>query len=302
MRVGVSLTSAHATDAPRRTAAHLVERARAAWAAGLDSLFLGDHHATPAPYYQNVPMLGRLLAEWGDRPAGCLFLLPLWNPVLLAEQVGTLAAIAGGRFILQCGLGDGAEQFAAMGAHLKQRVPAFEESLDIVRRLLAGAEVSSFGRFAIEKARVALRPAEPVEVWIGASAAPAIDRAARLGDGWLASPGLVPDVARAQLGSYLERCAAHGRRPTAVGIRRDVYVGASRADVEATMAPVLARGYRGFDPRALVAGTAEEVAGAFAALGAMGYTDVIVRHLVDDQARVLASFERLAQVRGILAR
>ncbi|HEX2564828.1 MAG TPA: hypothetical protein VHK25_12975 [Acidimicrobiales bacterium] len=38
-------------------------------------------------------MLGRLLAEWGDRPAGALYLLPLWNPVLVAEQVG----VPGGR-------------------------------------------------------------------------------------------------------------------------------------------------------------------------------------------------------------
>src|SRR5206468_3368563 len=86
----------------------------------LDSLFLGDHHATAVPYYQNVPMLGRLLAEWGDRPAGCLFLLPLWNPVLVAEQVGTLAALARGRFILQCGLGDDESQFAAMGARRRR--------------------------------------------------------------------------------------------------------------------------------------------------------------------------------------
>ena len=29
-----------------------------------------------------------MLAEWGERPAGCLFLLPLWHPVLVAEQIG----------------------------------------------------------------------------------------------------------------------------------------------------------------------------------------------------------------------
>jgi hypothetical protein len=38
-------------------------------------------------------MLGRLLAEWGEAPAGCLFLLPLWHPVLVAEQIGTLTPI-----------------------------------------------------------------------------------------------------------------------------------------------------------------------------------------------------------------
>ena len=49
----------------------MVERAGAAAAAGLDSLFVGDHHGTgPGTYYQNVPILARLLAEWGERPGG----------------------------------------------------------------------------------------------------------------------------------------------------------------------------------------------------------------------------------------
>jgi hypothetical protein len=82
-----------------------------------------------------------------------------------------------------------------------------------------------------------------------------------------------------------------------VAIRRDIYVGASRADVEATAGPVLARGYRGFDPAALVTGTIDEVVRRFRDLGAMGYTDVIVRHLIDDQPKVLESLGRLEEVR-----
>src|SRR6516165_2865529 len=155
MRIGISLTSNHpdAKD-PRRGARWMIERAAAAHCAGLDSLFVGDQHVSPAPYYQNTPMLGRLLAEWGEAPAGCLFLLPLWNPVLVAEQIGTLAAIARGRFIFQCGLGDGQAQFLAMGANIKQRPSAFEEAFDIVKRLLAGETVSSQGRFVVERARL----------------------------------------------------------------------------------------------------------------------------------------------------
>ena len=76
-------------------------------------------------------------------PAGCLFLLPLWHPVLVAEQIGTLAAIFQGPFIMQCGLGWGEARFAAMGANVRTRPSAFEEALDIVRRLLAGETVSS---------------------------------------------------------------------------------------------------------------------------------------------------------------
>src|SRR5262249_58346487 len=122
---------------------------------------------------------------------------------------------------------------------------------------------------------------------------PAIDRAARVGDGWLASPGLPPDTARALVTFYLARCRAHGRTPSAVAIRRDVYVGESRADVEATAGPIVARGYRGFDPAALVAGTVDEVSARFRALGAMGYTDVIVRHLTNDHPNVLPPMPRL---------
>jgi hypothetical protein len=114
---------------------------------------------------------------------------------------------------------------------------------------------------------------------------------------WLASPGLLLERARALAAFYLERCRAHGRAPSAVAIRRDIYVGESRADVEATAGPVLARGYRGFDPAALVTGTIDEVVRSFRALGAMGYTDVIVRHLIDDQPKVLDSLRRLEQVR-----
>src|SRR6478672_9094208 len=207
MKVGISLTSNYPDVIdPRQGARWMIERAAASRRAGLHSLFIGDQHVSPTPYYQNTPMLGRLLAEWGDAPAGCLFLLPLWHPVLAAEQIGTLAAIAQGSFIMQCGLGWGEDRFAAMGANFKTRPSAFEEALDIVQRLLAGETVSSSRRFKIAEASLALRPAEPVEVWIGASAAPAINRAARLSEGWIASPGLTPDEARVQADLYRERC------------------------------------------------------------------------------------------------
>ena len=302
MNVGVSLTSAHTVDDPRQGARWMIERAAAARKADLDSLFVGDHHATPGKYYQNVPMLGRLLAEWSDKPAGCLFLLPLWNPVLIAEQVGTLSAIMRGRFIFQCGLGEDDAQFRAMGALLKSRVAAFEESLAALRRLWAGETVTASGLFSFDSARVALRPAEPVEVWIGATAPPAIDRAARLGDAWLASPGLTLDIARDKLAYYRERCKAHGRTPRALAIRRDVYVGESSDEAQRTLEAAVAKGYRGFDPKALIAGTVPQVAERFRALGAVGFTDVIVRHLTTDHAKVLGSFARLGEVRRALAR
>jgi alkanesulfonate monooxygenase SsuD/methylene tetrahydromethanopterin reductase-like flavin-dependent oxidoreductase (luciferase family) len=172
----------------------------------------------------------------------------------VAEQIGTLAAITRGPFIMQCGLGWGDARFAAMGANIRTRPSVFEEALDIVRRLLAGETVSSARRFRIAEASLALRPAEPVEVWIGASALPAIDRAARLSEGWIASPGLTREEAQVQADLYRERCAAYGKEPGAVVLRRDIYVGGSSSEAQAVLQQALSRSYRGMPGEALIAG------------------------------------------------
>ena len=128
--------------------------------------------------------------------------------MLVAEQVGTLAAIAPGRFIMQCALGGGAEQFGAFGLTTRDRVARFEHAVDIVRRLCAGEEVNENEPWKIERARIAPVPPEPLEVWIGAAAPPAIDRAARLGDAFLVGPEATPSEAQVLLSTYRDACAA----------------------------------------------------------------------------------------------
>jgi alkanesulfonate monooxygenase SsuD/methylene tetrahydromethanopterin reductase-like flavin-dependent oxidoreductase (luciferase family) len=299
VRLGVSLRTAFLVEDVRQGARWIVERAAASRDAGLDCLLVGDHHATPVPYYQNTPLLGRLLAEWGDGPFGALFLLPLWNPVLVAEQVGTLASLGRGRFILPLAVG-GRDQLAPMGVHVAHRGRHFEAGLEIVRRLLAGETVNAGKPFDVRDARIAPVPPEPIEVWIGGTAERAVDRAARLGDGFLTNADLTPEQARATVELYRERCEAHGRTPTAIGIRRDIHVGADAADAERVAGPVVAGGYRGFDPSACTYGSIEDVSEQLGQYAAMGYTDVIVRHLAEDQSEVLASYGRLAEVREAL--
>jgi alkanesulfonate monooxygenase SsuD/methylene tetrahydromethanopterin reductase-like flavin-dependent oxidoreductase (luciferase family) len=297
--IGVSLRSGFPVEDARQGARWMVERAVAAREAGLDLLCVGDHHSTgPIAYYQNV-VLARLLAEWEGR-AGALYLLPLWHPVLVAEQVGTLASLTSGRFVIQCALGAGRAQLGAMGVESQNRVSRFEAALDIIRRLLEGETVSATDPWRIDAARIAPIPAEPVEVWIGATASKAIDRAARLGETWYAGPELTISQATTRLTMYLERCEAHGRTPAPVPIRRDVYIGESDRDVEVKAGPVLAGGYRGIDRGAIVAGTVEQAATHFAELGRAGFGMVVARQLVDDQTAALASTTRLGEVRQLV--
>lgn len=298
MHIGVSLRSGYGDAEPRAAARWMVERTMAARDAGLDSLFLGEHHSTGSTYFQNAPMLGRLVLAWGDRPVGALFLLALWHPVILAEQVGTLASLAQGRFILQCGLGGGADQFGGMGVPLRGRVARFESTLDVLRRLLAGEEVTTDEPLPLRAARGGPLPPEPVDVWIAASAPGAIDRAARLGDGWIAAPGLTPAQAAEQIQQYRSSCKEHGRPVGVTAIRRDVHIGADSTDASRVADPVLASGYRGLPRDALVVGGVDQVSQAFADLGNLGYSHILVRHLADDQNEILASFDRLGAVRS----
>ena len=301
INIGISVTSAYQIEDVREGPRRMVDRVRAARGAGLDSLFLGDHHAVRAPYYQNTPMLGRLLAEWSDKPAGALFLLPLWNPVLVAEQTATLACIATGKFIMQCALGNSSEQFAAMGTDIRFRPSAFEQSLDTIRQLWAGETVNLSGHWAIKDAHISPLPPEPVDIWVGAAAPVAIDRAARIGDAWIAEPGATLEQAKHALGHYTTALARHGKpAPQAIAIRRDIHVAGSPEDAAETRATIEAQGYRGIDPAALMIGTAGEVAGMIQAVSALGFTDIIIRNLHPDPKQAVESTTRLGEVKTLL--
>src|SRR5215208_451020 len=294
MKLGVSLTTSfpRALDA-REAGRRLVERARAIREAGLDSIFVGDHHATPGHYFQNVPTLARLLAEAGDMTVGALFLAPLHHPVLMAEQVGTLAALAEGPFVLIVAAGDDEAQFAPFGVPLKTRPNRLEEHLAIVRRLLAGERVTHEGRYhTLREVAISPLPPGPFEVWIASSGRPAVERAGRMAEGWLASPGASGEQLATQAAVYRRAAEQHGRAPL-LSVRRDVYVGESDAEAEEAVAPVLARGYRGIGREALLVGGPDTVVEGLRELHELGFAHVLVRHIVPQQELVLASYRRL---------
>ena len=308
-RIGISIGTsfdANGPDGPRGGPRQVLDQARAAARAGLDSLTVGDHHATgPGGYVQNVPIIGRILAEWAGRQSGCLFLVPLWHPVLMAEQIGTLAAMADGPFIVQAGLGGGREQFAAMGADLSRRAPVFEESVRIVKALLAGESVDS-DTFGIRGARIAPIPPDGVEWWIAGGVERSIDRAARLGDSWYANADLTPQTAARCMDIYRDACARHGREPSRIPIRRDVLICESRSDAVKAGDALVAAGYRGFDPAAVAYGDPAGVAEQLSLYRDLGFTDIIIRTMVPLPAELGAgaaarSVELAGEVRKLLA-
>ena len=297
MEIGLSVTSGHPPRYEAREVARwMIERAIAIREAGFASFSLGDHHGMTAHYLQNVPLLARVLPELGDLPVYPLFLLPLWHPVLLAEQVGSLAAIHTGPVHVILAVGDGPEQFAALGVPMKERRTRMEEGIAILRRLWANDHVDYEGNhWTLHDVSVNPKPMTAPEIWIGASARVELDRAARLGDAWLGAPGLTPEEASAQMQHYREALAKHGQRATVFPIRRDVYIGESDAEAQETAGPIVERGYRGFDRSATIVGGPETAIAALKDLETRGYNHVLLRYLPVGQEKILASIRRVGR-------
>ncbi len=303
MRLGISISSSHVGHSDTDAVRFVIERAQAAVDAGLDHLSLGDQHSVGSngPYVQNVPMIGRIMADWpSDRPIGLLLLLPLWNPVLAAEQIGTLAAMSDVPFIVQTGLGSGRGQFAAMGTPTGRRGAMADVAIAALKGLFAGesVDVPSLG---ISGAAISPRPPRPVEWWIGGGTSEApIERAAREGDAWYASPDLIGSKLADAIVRYRDRCEAHGTTPR-VALRRDVLIGSDNDATRAVGSAIVAAGYRGLGLDQLVVGGVAEATEQLRQLGAIGVDDIVARTIYVDQPTALQSIELLGEVRAGLA-
>jgi alkanesulfonate monooxygenase SsuD/methylene tetrahydromethanopterin reductase-like flavin-dependent oxidoreductase (luciferase family) len=277
----------------------VLAQAEAAARAGLDSLTVGDHHSTgPNLFLANVPLLGRILGTWDERPAGCLFLAPLWHPVLMAEQIGTLASLAAGPFIVQVGAGHG-DGFAAMGKDVRNRGADTERAIRLVQALLDGQTVDD-EEWNIRGAHIAPVPTRGTEWWIGGGVPRSIDRAARLGTSWYGNADLTAGSAAAALDLYREACARHDRQPARIPIRKDVHIAEDRAEAERVGDALVHAGYRGFERGAVAYGDPQSVAEQLAPFAALGFTDVIIRTMTRDDSAV-RTIELAEELRTILA-
>ena len=179
------------TESRFDVSAHLAEltaQVRTARDAGFASLWFPQHFVTGPDMRQFAasPIMG-YLANHGMRMGTAVLLLPMLNPVLLAEEAATLDQLTDGKFVLGVGLGYRDGEFAAMGIERKSRVPRFREYVQAMRLLLNGEHVTFHGKYVkLDDVSISMRPRNPagLPIWIGGTVPDAIKRAAELGDSW----------------------------------------------------------------------------------------------------------------------
>jgi alkanesulfonate monooxygenase SsuD/methylene tetrahydromethanopterin reductase-like flavin-dependent oxidoreductase (luciferase family) len=173
IRVGVQLPEVE-REAPWSEYAAM---ARAAEAGGFDSIWLGDHllyrgdgRPERGPW-EAWTLLAALAAVTERVSLGPLVACASFHPPgLLAKMAATIAEVSGGRFVLGLGAGWNETEYRAFGLPYDHRVSRFEESFEIVRRLLAGERVTLAGRFwQADDAVLLPRPPARVPLTIGSN-------------------------------------------------------------------------------------------------------------------------------------
>jgi alkanesulfonate monooxygenase SsuD/methylene tetrahydromethanopterin reductase-like flavin-dependent oxidoreductase (luciferase family) len=151
--------------------------ARAAEECGFDSIWVGDHmlyrgdgRPERGPW-DAWTLLAALAASTERVRLGPLVASTAFHPPgLIARMAATIDELSGRRFVLGLGAGWNETEFRSFGIPFDRLVSRFEESFEIIRRLLAGERVSFEGRFQrVDDAVLMPRPARPVPMMIGTS-------------------------------------------------------------------------------------------------------------------------------------
>jgi alkanesulfonate monooxygenase SsuD/methylene tetrahydromethanopterin reductase-like flavin-dependent oxidoreductase (luciferase family) len=194
LKFGILPTPIYGVEVP--PARHLAEHTELVQTAqdlGFRFMACGQHFAgSELRYYNPITYLTYLALQAPKMTAVTgIMLLSMTSPVELAENIATMDVVTGGRVVFGVGLGYSDKEFLAQGIDPRQKVRRFEHGLDLIKALWSGEEVNYEGPFwKVTGATPSVLPLQDPcpPIWIGGQAAPAVLRAARMGDAWYAPP------------------------------------------------------------------------------------------------------------------
>jgi alkanesulfonate monooxygenase SsuD/methylene tetrahydromethanopterin reductase-like flavin-dependent oxidoreductase (luciferase family) len=275
------------TSDPRR----VVDGARRAEAAGLDSIWLFDHlwplsGGRQRPIFESWTTLAHLSAVTTSIKVGTLVSRSsLRHPAVLARMAATAAEVAPGRVIVAIGSGDhlSRDENTAFGLPYfddAERVAQLESTVEVVRRLLRPGTVSHRDPFVALDGLPANAPEPAPPVWVGGRTRATLEIAARLADGWNSWASTPEEFAE----EAAVVTAAAGGRPIELSWGGLVALGRTDADAESKL------GDR--DPSEWLVGGPERVRRGLDAVAEAGASHLVIT--LADAARP-GSYELLAE-------
>ena len=211
----------------------MVDFARAAEQAGVESVWTFEHVMVPENYESKypydssgkmgaspeTPFLDPLIALTTIAQATSTIrlgtgvnILSQANPLLLAKQVASLDGVSNGRFMLGAGIGWLREEFSAMGVPFEKRGARFDDYVQAMRKVWSGDMVEHHSEFINWSGfkSYPLPVQNPFPVIMGGASGRIYQRIAKYGNGWYA-PTRSPDDLAPRLGELKKVCADEGR-------------------------------------------------------------------------------------------
>jgi len=199
MRVGVHLPQYGRVAGPEA----ISRAARYAEELGFLDLWVSDHVVHPAgqdypsPYLFD-PLVALTWAAAVTERIGLgtsVLVVPMHNPLELANSIASLDLLSGGRLTVAVGVGWSELEYGALGYDFHTRGERLDEAIDLFRRAWVEDPFSFHGRFtSFDDVRLLPKPSRPIPIWIGGGSEPAYRRAGARGDGFQAI-GLSPEAA-----------------------------------------------------------------------------------------------------------
>src|SRR5262245_41667676 len=231
MRFGLLVTNQHPVTTSTVTRfAETIAQVRLARDLGCDMIAFGQHFL-PTEFQMIQPAIAaaRLAAEAGTMRLGItIYLLPLLNPVAIAEEAASLDIVTGGRFIFGIGLGYREAEDNAFGLRPGERVSKLRAHLDVIKKLWTGEPVDFLSAACrLDGATLALRPIQQPypPIWVAANNDRAVERAAELGDTWIINPHATLATISRQMELYRAALERLGRPfPAELPMMREICV------------------------------------------------------------------------------
>jgi probable F420-dependent oxidoreductase len=148
-----------------------------------------------------------------------VLILPQRQTGVVAKQAAEVDILSGGRLRLGVGVGWNHVEYTSLGTEWRTRGARQAEQIDVLRRLWTEDLVTFSGRFHdLVEVSIVPRPLQrPIPIWLGGLSDSAVERAARIGDGWM--PIMLPDgQAEAKLANLKSHLKRFGRDPAAFGL------------------------------------------------------------------------------------
>lgn len=293
MHVGVAVPQSW--DRPERSLQDLRRFVTTAEAGGLDGLWVQEQLLGADPSFEPLATLAYVAGITSRiRLAAAGFVAPLRPALGLAKALATLDQLSLGRLDVGLVLGEMRAAFDAVRVPWRERSARLEDTVQVLRALWSGGPVthrSPFGDY--RAARLTPAPVQPggPPVWIGAKAGAALDRVARLADGWIGAGGASITEWQRSLEELRERCAVHGRSDLRIGKKVYLWLDEDQERAESRLAAWFAVHWSVADGGELarrvgVAGSPRRAAELLAGLVSAG-ADTIVLNPVGDELRQL---------------